>query len=96
MREARRLQFEEEESRDYFIGQLERSVSVMSAYIEWAVAAGAIRPLPVCLLAYAILVGPTNYVAAQEAAGWPEDSAAAGEAAGFLTTLLMEGLQPGG
>ena len=96
MREAWRLQLSAvEESRDYLHAQVERSVTALSAVIARAVAAGAVRPLPARSLAHIILVSVANHVAAQEVAGWPDDpEAASGEAAAFLTTLLMDGLTP--
>lgn len=96
MREAWRLQLSVvEESRDYLHAQLERSVTLLSGFIEGAIAAGAIRPLPARSLAHIILISVANHVAAQEVTGWPEDPAtAAEEAATFLSTLLMDGLAP--
>jgi AcrR family transcriptional regulator len=97
MREAWRLQLSVvEESRDYFHAQVERSVAALSEVVGRAIAAGAIRPLPARSFAHIILASVANHIAAQEVVGWPEDPAtAAGEAAAFLTTLLMDGAAPG-
>jgi AcrR family transcriptional regulator len=97
VREAWRLQLSvEEDHRDYLRVQIDRSVAMLGEVVERAIAAGAIRPLPVRTFAHFLLIGTINHVASEKVTGWPENpTAAADEAATFLTGLFMDGAKPG-
>lgn len=96
MREAWRLRLSSvEQRREYLHAQLTRSVTRLSAVIDRAIDAGALRPFPPSTLAYIILSIVPNHVSTYEATGWPSDPmTASDEAATFLTSLLMDGLAP--